>query len=159
MVIVDANLADMASIAEIRRKAFARFAPLSYSAQEVETLLADLDEGQLRHMIEDKKMFVACEDSIVGSAGWNDDFIRHVYVDPAHTRQGIGSHLLSHAEQNYRRRTNRNEIQAGVALYAREFYEANGYAFLSEETDWDGSKYCKMRKSFAPLHLRGENHV
>jgi len=144
----NACLDDVADIAALRSKTFAHFAPQYYTAKEVRTLLEDLDQNHLQDMIENRKIFVIKDkEKIIGSAGWEEDSIRHVYVDPEFTRQGIGSRLLQYAEQDYIARSTKNEIYAGVAVYARPFYEANGYILVSEEKDWDDSKYFKMKKS------------
>lgn len=152
MNIVEAEIQDLPSILAIRTKTFSVYASQSYSKKEVDTLIKDVDEEHFRQMIEDKKIFIMKDgETIIGSAGWNKSYIRHVYVDPERTRQGIASRLLAHAEKDYRRRTGENHIFAGVTLYARNFYEANDYKFVSEEIAWDGSNYLMMKKMFALL--------
>lgn len=69
-----------------------------------------------------------------------------MYVAPDATRSGIGSALLLVLEEDYRDRTGNDVIKAGVILYARPFYEKNGYEFLQLETDWDGSQFNRMQK-------------
>lgn len=84
----------------------------------------------------------------MGTAGWEGENIRHVYVRPDLSKQGIGTSLLSHVESEYRIRTQKPFIRAGVILYARNFYEKNGFRVLSRERDWDGSEYYQMQKDF-----------
>ena len=74
--------------------------------------------------------------------------IRHVYVKPDLSKQGIGTRLLHHAEDDYRARTQKPFILAGVILYAKTFYEKNGFRVLSRERDWDGSEFYQMQKDF-----------
>jgi GNAT superfamily N-acetyltransferase len=69
-----------------------------------------------------------------------------MYVSPEETKKGIGSALLRVLEEDYKNRTRNSIIKAGVILYARPFYEKNGYEFLKIDTDWDGSKFNRMQK-------------
>ncbi len=157
--ILSASQADIPGIADLRKRTFSYFAPQSYSQKEVETLLNDFDENHLADMIKDQRLFIIKEEKVIACAGWDGQSIRHVYVDPDKTRQGIASYMLAYVEEDYQNRSQNSEILAGVALYARPFYEANGYVFLAEETDWDGSKYYKMKKIFASSQTLGEKHV
>ena len=101
-------------------------------------------------MIENKSLFVAEKDhKIVGCGGWLGESVRHMYVLPEETKKGIGSALLQVLEEDYRNRTQNSIIKAGVILYARPFYEKNGYEFLKLDTDWDGSKFNRMQKKFS----------
>jgi GNAT superfamily N-acetyltransferase len=143
-----ATEADVPRILQIRYAAFAAQAPAAYSPAEVETLLADVDPGEVRAMAADARLFTAVSGDgvIVGVAGWQDDRLRHVYVDPAYTRQGIATALLARAEADLRARTGRDRIRAGVALHALPFYLANGYVLDRMATAWDGSSYAEMVK-------------
>jgi len=141
---------DIPRLLEIRHAAFSRHAPLAYSAQEVETLLGDVDVDELRRMIEDRQVFCArTADQVVGLAGWLGGNLRHVYVDPGQTRLGIASRLLVHVEADFRKRTGAAEIRAGVALHAECFYLAAGYEMVRRAKAWDGSEYLLMVKRFA----------
>jgi GNAT superfamily N-acetyltransferase len=63
--------------------------------------------------------------------GWQGAGLRHVYVDPDHTRQGIATRLLSHVEADFRDRTSARQITAEVVLPAEPFYLANGYEIVN----------------------------
>jgi len=140
-----AGLADVPRFLEIRHAAFADQAPAAYSPREVETLLGDVDEGELREMIAAGRLYVARLDHrVVGLAGWQDGRLRHVYVDPAYTRRGVASALLRCVEANVG-----GEIRAGVALHAEPFYLANGYRVVRRGTAWDGSAYLEMVKTMS----------
>ena len=140
---------DIAEVLEIRRTTFSFFAPETYSPKEVETLLLDVDELELYRIVENKSLFVAERgDRVVACGGWMESSVRHMYVLPEKTRQGIGSALLETLENDYRERTQRATIEAGSVLYAREFYEKNGYDVLGVEYDWDGSRFYRMSKVF-----------
>lgn|GEM_PF-2057707 len=148
LVIRLCRLEDIPRILEVREKTFQYFAPASYSPKEVETLLDDINELELIEMIEHKSLFVAeKEKQIVGCGGWLADSVRHMYVSPETTKQGIGTRLLNVLEEDFKTRTHKSVIKAGVILYARPFYEKNGYEFLGIDTDWDGSKFNRMQKS------------
>ena len=138
---------DLERVLEIRYAAFSRHAPSAYSPTEVQTLLADVEETELQEMIARGQLFVARHSQrIVGVAGWKGADLRHVYVDPNCTREGIGSQLLCHVETDYLARTGAHEINAGVVLYAEPFYRANGYELIQRAIAWDGSAYLQMRK-------------
>ena len=143
------ELKDISQILKIRKITFSHFAPASYSPKEVRTLLSDIDESELRDMINNKSLFIAeINHQIVGCGGWLGDSVRHMYVSPKITKQGIGSALLKILEKDYKVRTKKSIIKAGVILYARPFYEKNGYEFLKEDKDWDGSRFNRMQKRF-----------
>ena len=141
----------MPRLLEIRRAAFAAQAPAAYSPQEVQTLLADVDPDELRAMAADGRLFTAVDPdgTIVGLAGWQGDRLRHVYVDPACTRQGIATALLARVEADVRARTGLDLIRAGVALHALPFYRAAGFVLERLATAWDGSSYAEMIKPLA----------
>ncbi|HEY8791050.1 MAG TPA: GNAT family N-acetyltransferase [Actinopolymorphaceae bacterium] len=156
-LITPAVEADLPRLLEIRHAAFAAQAPSAYTDEQVRTLLDDVDPDELLAMIADRQLFVArldpdagADGEVVGSAGWQRTRLRHVYVDPAHTRRGIATALLTYVESDFRRRTGAVEIHAGVALHAEGFYLATGYRVVSRETDWDGSEYLAMIKAFGP---------
>ena len=150
MVVVQvrtATIADLGRLREIRHAAFSAQAPNVYSPQEVENLLGDLDEAELADMIDEHQVFVAIADGeIQGLAGWRRINLRHVYVAPGAERKGIGSQLVRHAERDFKNRTGESEIRVGSVLYAKGFYEANGYEVLGKDTAWDGSEFYRMIK-------------
>jgi ribosomal protein S18 acetylase RimI-like enzyme len=138
---------DMPRLLEIRYAAFAGQAPSAYSPKQVTTLLADVDEAELRSMIEEEQLFVArLDQQIAGLAGWRDDRLRHVYVWPAYARRGLATALVRQAERDFRARTGRPVIEAGVALHAEPFYRAIGYTVVRRATAWDGSGYLEMTR-------------
>lgn len=96
-------------------------------------------------MIEHRQLFVAEEDGrIVGCAGWKGAHLRRAYVDPAETRRGIGSMLVRPVEGDFRERTGRSRIKAGVGLQAETFYRTIGYDLDEQPTAWDDSGYLIM---------------
>jgi GNAT superfamily N-acetyltransferase len=141
-----ATLGDIPAILAVRHQAFASQAPQSYTAEEVATLLADVDEQELVVMVERRQLFVADDDGeVTGCAGWLDRNLRHVYVAPPAMGRGIGRDLVRHVEAQCAA-AGECELTAGVVLYARSFYEGLGYETLSRELAWDGSAYFSMRK-------------
>jgi ribosomal protein S18 acetylase RimI-like enzyme len=147
LIIRPCQLDDIPQILEIRKRTFLHFAPSVYSPKEVKTLLEDIKISELEEMIDNKSLFVAEENhKVVGCGGWFGESVRHMYVSPEETKKGIGSSLLRALEEDYKNRTNNLIIKAGVILYARLFYERNGYEFLKIDTDWDGSKFNRMQK-------------
>ena len=145
-----AQKSDISKILEIREKTFLHFAPSAYSPKEVETLIKDIEPSELEEMIINKSLFVAVEENqVAGCGGWFGDLVKHMYVAPEMTQKGIGSLLLKMLEEDYRKRTKKPVIKAGVILYARPFYEKNGYEFLQLDTDWDGSKFNRMQKKLS----------
>ncbi|QBD79474.1 GNAT family N-acetyltransferase [Ktedonosporobacter rubrisoli] len=147
LLIRPCQLDEIPQILEIRQRIFLHFAPAVYSSKEVENLLEDFKTSELEEMIENKSLFVAEENhKIVGCGGWLGEAVRHMYVSPEETKKGIGSALLRVLEEDFKNRTNSSIIKAGVILYARPFYERNGYEFLQIDTNWDGSKFNRMQK-------------
>lgn len=141
------KLTDIPQILEIRKNTFLHFAPSSYSPKEIQNLIGDIKTSELEEMIGNKSLFVAEENhQVVGCGGWFEESVKHMYVSPEKTKEGIGSALLKVLEKDYKNRTNKSVIKAGVILYARPFYEKNGYEFLKIDTDWDGSKFNRMQK-------------
>jgi len=149
VIVEDAQPDDVPRLLEIRHAAFARHAPGAYSPEEVATLLADVGEDELQAMIASRQLFVARTAArvIVGLAGWKDNRLRHVYVDPAYTRRGIATRLLGHVEADFRTRTGATRIEAGVALHAEPFYQARGYQLVRRAQAWDGSAYLEMTRT------------
>ncbi|GAA3599195.1 hypothetical protein GCM10022223_13290 [Kineosporia mesophila] len=136
---------DLARVLELRHDGFSVHAPKRYTLHEVQTLLADVDPAELGMLIERRQLFVATEnDRVVGCAGWADMRLRHVYVDPAETRRGIGTMLVRHVEIDFRERTGSARIRAGVGLQAEDFYRFIGYTFDEHATAADGSRYLFM---------------
>lgn len=86
-------------------------------------MLNDYDENELIQMIGDGCLFKCIDkyEDIIGTSGWKNEHIRHMYIIPEWMGQGIGKYLLQHAEQDYKRRTKKIHINAGVILYARGF--------------------------------------
>jgi GNAT superfamily N-acetyltransferase len=143
---------DIPRILEIREMTFKHFAPAAYSRKEVETLLADIKESDLLELINHESLFAAeINGQVVGCGGWFGDSVRHMYVSPEITKQGIGTRLLDVLEEDFQKRTHKSVIKAGVILYARPFYEKNGYEFLEIAYDWDGSKFNQMQKHLPPV--------
>lgn len=86
-----AEVDDIERVKAIRHDAFAADAPSAYSPQEVVNLLNDLDENELRVMVDERQLFVGeAQGTIVGCAGWRGENLRHVYVTPESQRTGIG---------------------------------------------------------------------
>jgi len=141
---------DIPEILTIRKNTFLHFAPSSYDEKEVQTLLEDIRPSELENMIKNKSLFVAvAENHVLGCGGWLEDSVKHMYISPDQTKKGIGSSLLKTLEKDYKNRTQNSVIKAGVILYARLFYEKNGYEFLKLDTDWDGSKFNRMQKDLS----------
>ena len=143
-----ARVEDIPRILEIRHQTFSHFAPSAYSQAEVQLLLDDVDPSEFERMVGQANLFVAEEGAVVlGCGGRLLDALRHMYVSPESTRRGIGSALLRVVEPDFSARSGHDAIRAGVILYARPFYERNGYEFVSLETDpRDGSQFYMMRK-------------
>jgi GNAT superfamily N-acetyltransferase len=139
---------DIPRILEIRYQTFSHCAPSAYSQAEVQLLLDDVDPSEFERMVEQASLFVAEDGAVVlGCGGWLLDALRHMYVSPESTRAGIGSAPLRVVEPDFLARSGHDVIRAGVILYARPFYEKNGYQFVSLETDSrDGSQFYMMRK-------------
>jgi GNAT superfamily N-acetyltransferase len=148
MRIEPATPADLDRILEVRWAAFAAQAPAAYSPTEVRTLLDDVDPAEVALMITEQRLFAARREdgTVVGSAGWQQFQLRHVYVEPGYHRQGIGRALVRRAESDFHARTGLGVIEVGVALHAELFYRAAGYRLVRPAVAWDGSGYLEMTR-------------
>lgn len=142
---------DIPRILEIRHRTFSHFAPSAYTQAEVRLLLDDVDPSDFERMVGQASLFVAEEGTtVLACGGWLLDALRHMYVSPESTGAGIGTALLRVVEPDFLARSGHYVIRAGVILYARPFYEKNGYELVSLETDpRDGSRFYIMQKRLA----------
>ena len=147
MELDDAQTADLDAIIKLRHRAFKKLAPLHYSRIEVENLLNDYDRAQISEMIGDRRLFCYRNgQEICGTAGWECEAIRHVYVDPDLFGVGIGSKLIEHTILDFERRTGYKCVKAGVIIYARGFYEKLGFKVVAMKKAWDSSVFYEMSK-------------
>lgn len=139
-------------ILSLRHAAFSHHAPQSYTQQEVDNLLEDVDQDELAGLIAAGQLLVAQDSTgcIIGSAGWQTNLIRHVYVRPDVGRCGVGATLLRSVEQLAAQDHSIEQLELGTGLYARGFYERQGYTLLEERRAWDDSLYCWMIKPLPP---------
>ena len=104
---------DLTAILGVRSRAVACYAPSAYTPEETATLLDDVDKAELLTMIDDRQLFVAERDgTVIGTAGWLSDTLRHCYVEPSESRRAIGSRLVGHAESDFAARSDAGEITA-----------------------------------------------
>lgn len=147
MRIIQATRDRVPEIVDLRRRAFLHQAPRHYTPREVENLLSDYSVAELDGMVSDRRLFAALNGMrLLGCCGWHAGHIRHLYVDPDSFRSGIGSRLLDHAIADYVARTRSPVVDVGSIVYARRFYESNGFHVVLEKRAWDGSRYFLMRR-------------
>jgi hypothetical protein len=120
---------------EIRRATFSAQAPAAYSAREVETLLNDVDPGELCAMADDRGS---------SSPGWP--------VVPAGRASGSGpstsiprscgkgSPAGCCGGCRATAGTGAGEIRAGVALHALPFCLTRAYTLVRYARAWDGTR-------------------
>ncbi len=131
-----AEPADAPALAELYLRSFR----LAYDATDVR--LAHDDGDVRRWMREDLlpghtvTVAVAAGSVPVGFIGEAPGLVSHLYVDPAWTRQGIGSRLLRHAMDHQLTGLSLWTFEANAG--ARAFYEKHGFAAV-EHTDGSGN--------------------
>ena len=111
------------------------------------------NQQKIRALFEQGHFFVGeCESGIIAGGGsWYDDYLGHLYVDPYYSGQGWGEKLLTYLEQEYRKNTGHDYIQAEASFNARPFYESQGYIFVETgitKNNGIASGYDLMRKTF-----------
>ena len=131
MMIRPAGGSDLDEVASIRQSAIACHAPAAYSEREVAELLGQVEEAAFEAMTADGWLFVAESDgALVGTAGWEGGYLRHVHLRPGFERRGIGTRLVRHVEAGIERSTRDTEIRVNATRNAETFYAACGYERL-----------------------------
>lgn len=82
---------------------------------------------------------VACNDTqVIGFVSFRDQWVNHLYVDPAHWRQGVGTRLLDIAKSSNERLELWTFQQNHIA---RRFYAAHGF----EEREFTDGQGCEEK--------------
>lgn len=145
------NESELSEVINLRRLSFLAIAPKHYNPRELENLIADYDVAQFASMVASKSFFcVRTNRKIIATAGWSENRLQHVYVDPTSFGCGIGSKMVDYVVEDYFQQTVQTNIQTNVVIYAQEFFEKCGFKVLSKETAWDGSPYLLMGISRQP---------
>ncbi len=93
------------------------------------------DESKFDRFIEDAETWIFEVDAVpVGFCGFQaDGHISSLYVDPDHSRKGIGSALVRHVIM-LGSKTGIDRVFTEANSLSRHFFEKNGFAIISEET-------------------------
>ncbi len=93
------------------------------------------------------------DERVAGVGGLrNRSEISLLYVDPLHSRRGVGRALLARLEEELARQGSA-EAHLDATATAREFYRRFGWENDGTPGDWNGIPQYPMRKS---LHPAGE---
>ena len=124
--------ADRAAVGEIflaARAAALPYLPQVHTDEQTRAFFAGLvDKGVVTVAERDGR--------VAGFLALEDDWVDHLYIDPAAQRQGLGSALLRHAQAQ------RDVLQLWVFqrnTNAIAFYERHGFA-IAERTDGSGNE-------------------
>ena len=145
-----ATPADASAIRDLTRRAYAKWVPLI--GREPLPMQADYDRAVVEHLIdlaEQQGRLVALVEMIEEK---DHLLIENLAVDPQTQGQGLGEHLLYHAET-----TARSLGFAEVRLYTNEkfaaniaFYARRGYEITERGSLVPGSVTIFMRKHLSP---------
>jgi GNAT superfamily N-acetyltransferase len=120
------------------RKALVAFAPLTHDDDEVREWIADtlIPDGGVWVAEKDHEILGMMAISKQDGASWID----HLYLNPASTSQGIGTHLLEHAKSLLNSPIRLYTFQKNAA--SRKFYEENGFVAIHFSDGAENEEHC-----------------
>ena len=124
--------------------------------KEIEFIRASLAEFNSAHVGDDghTPLNIAAYDDdgnliggILGGTYWGWMYVDILWVDAAHRGKGIGSGLLSDAEEEARRRGCHHVHLDTMSWQAPKFYEKHGYTVIGvlDDIPRDNQKYLFMK--------------
>jgi hypothetical protein len=138
---------DLPRLLQIRHAAFTRHAPTVYSPEEVRTLLADVDEAELREMITERRLFVARYTEEIRRTGRLEGrppapCLRRPRPHPPLHRHDAGCPRRVRPPAPHRRQP----APSRRRLQAEPSHHAIGDELIAHRRAWDGSTYLEMSK-------------
>ena len=128
---------DGEQILNVHRQAILITARSAYSEQEVESwaagLVADRYGDQMVRGGEEFQVATKDNGQVIGFCSVINNELMALYVDPDWSGKGVGSSLMSWAEQRIVD-AGHASIEIKASLNARSFYEGYGYTVVRQET-------------------------
>lgn len=123
---------DYVEVEQLIRNTILQSVAKDYSKPAMDIMLAS-DPTQPYETREERKYFVAEDDSIRGIIGRKDNMVKTFFVDPTYHGQGVGTALLAHVE-HLMQNDGYSKSTLHSTITAKGFYEKQGYTVISEET-------------------------
>jgi len=118
---------------------------LEFTERQLQFFHSRFSPEGLRQLATECTIFVAVEEKrVLGTASLAGDRVKAVFVNPSLYRQGIGTLLLKHLEDEARRR-NITMCVLDANHHATGFYERLGYRLVKEVCE-NGLNLVLMRK-------------
>ena len=145
-----ARVADLSSLTQIRRNAILRLASITMGDEGAKNWADSASGDRVRRAIEQHEVWLSEQgDSPNGWVEVHQDRIEGLYVSPDSSRRGLGSALLSHAEDQIRC-AGHTTASLDASPNAEAFYLRQGY-HLQGERSANGSS--PMRKPLGTRRL------
>ena len=122
-----ATFDDSERLCQLRRQSILELAPRGMALAEAELWANKMTVESMEQKIRESEVWIAeMNDTIVGWVAVRGDYLDGLYVGPQFERRGIGSELLSWAEE-LARRSGVQVLRADASSNAEEFYFRRGY--------------------------------
>ena len=126
MQIRRADPLDEEVLRSIRRRAILALAGSTFSAQQVEQWASGAPADRVARAIREHDVWMAADGAVIAWVEVDGDRVAALYVLPSHSRRGVGSHLLLHAEAAIRS-AGHPTARLEASPNALEFYLRRGY--------------------------------
>ncbi|MFW9990566.1 MAG: GNAT family N-acetyltransferase [Candidatus Odinarchaeota archaeon] len=123
---------DSETVSALIREALRETLGKDYPGSVIQKLCDDYTPSYIRDIAHQQEILVAIiDDRIVGTAAFQDNIIRDVYVHPDYQRQGIGNKLINQVEKTIKE-LGYSYVQLPANPTALEFYRKLGYSKVEE---------------------------
>jgi ribosomal protein S18 acetylase RimI-like enzyme len=102
------------------------------------------DKGDLQEFRECHKLVACVEDQVVGFIGIDKQDIGWLYVDPAHSGQGIGRHLLQRGLEAIGTKANVHVLDGNKR--AISLYQSEGFSIVESFKSHNNGYPCQVLK-------------
>lgn len=141
-----ARLDDVDALTRIRRTAILTLAAKKIGESQAQAWVDSAAPNRIQYAIEAHLVWIATlADQTVGWVEVNDNQIKGIYVQPAQARHGIGSALLTYAEEHIRT-AGYVTVTFDASWNAEKFYRHRGYQPRGKRSPEEG---LPMVKTFA----------
>jgi GNAT superfamily N-acetyltransferase len=153
-----AKIEDGERLVAIRRMAMASTLSSAYSKEVIESILCGFSIEDFPRLMKEGELFelASIGPNIIGFSGTKKNRLESLFVDPNYMRQGVGSTLLTRAEDRIRSR--HEKIVLTATLVSVNFYLHHGYIRMGEKPQRTrGGLYAiatDMERTFAQGSVR-----
>ena len=141
-----ATVADAVPLSGLIRRTIRFSNSKDYDQKSIDMLCAIFEPEPVVERIENELILLCFAGAnLVGTVGLKGDYLRSLFVEPAHQGQGLGKVLTARIEEEARQKAI-PEMMLHSSLTAREFYAALGYEFVELQSYPEGP-FALMKKS------------